>query len=60
LTLLRVGIGFAAKVGILARIRVMRRVHNWRNKQKKTRGIDAGTGNGNRELVVVARNAGVN
>ena len=35
---------------------VMRTDHNWRDKEKKTRGIDAGTGNGNRELVVVVRN----
>ena len=35
---------------------VMRTDHNWRDKEKKSRGIDAGTGNGNRELVVVARN----
>ena len=35
---------------------VMRTDHNWRDKEKKARGIDAGTGNGNRELVVVARN----
>ncbi|MDB6100675.1 MAG: hypothetical protein JWO52_674, partial [Gammaproteobacteria bacterium] len=35
---------------------LMQTAHNWRNKEKKTRGIDAGTGNGNRELVVVARN----
>jgi hypothetical protein len=42
--------------GELRAAEVMQTAHNWRDKEKKARGIDAGTGNGNRELVVVARN----
>jgi hypothetical protein len=48
--------GLLQKFSALSHIQLMRGVHNWRDKQKKTRGIDAGTGNGNRELFVVVRN----
>jgi hypothetical protein len=54
--LCRGGTEFALKAGKAARDQLMQTGHNWRNNEKKARGIDAGTGNGNRELVVVARN----